>query len=96
MIRFNRMRGKKTLWLPGTDHAAIATQSKVEEILYKKDRQTLAIGGGVSANKEIRRAFQELIKNKFPDIQLFIPEQKLTTAAVRSYPMNVVFVYLLQ
>ena len=29
MIRFQRMRGKKTLWLPGTDHAAIATQSKV-------------------------------------------------------------------
>lgn len=34
MIRFARMQGKKTLWLPGTDHAAIATQSKVEKILY--------------------------------------------------------------
>src|SRR3989338_4567457 len=32
MVRFARMRGKKTLWLPGTDHAAIATQSKVEGI----------------------------------------------------------------
>lgn len=28
MIRFERMRGKKTLWLPGTDHAAIATETK--------------------------------------------------------------------
>src|SRR3989344_4661122 len=28
MIRFQRMRGKKTLWLPGTDHAAIATETK--------------------------------------------------------------------
>ena len=28
MIRFERMRGKKTLWLPGTDHASIATETK--------------------------------------------------------------------
>jgi valyl-tRNA synthetase len=40
LIRFERMRGKKALWLPGTDHAAIATQSKVEEILYKKEGKT--------------------------------------------------------
>lgn len=35
MVRYQRMLGKKTLWLPGTDHAAIATQSKVEKILSK-------------------------------------------------------------
>ena len=40
MIRFRRMRGQKTLWLPGTDHAAIATQSKVESIIYKKEKKT--------------------------------------------------------
>lgn len=33
MIRFQRMRGKKALWLPGTDHASIATQNKVEKLL---------------------------------------------------------------
>ncbi len=37
MIRFARMSGKRTLWLPGTDHAAIATQSKVEKDIYKKE-----------------------------------------------------------
>jgi valyl-tRNA synthetase len=36
MIRYARMQGKKTLWLPGTDHAAIATQSKVEKMLEKE------------------------------------------------------------
>jgi valyl-tRNA synthetase len=36
MIRHARMQGKKTLWLPGTDHAAIATQSKVEKLLEKE------------------------------------------------------------
>lgn len=37
MIRYQRMIGKKTLYLPGTDHAAIATQSKVEKEIYKKE-----------------------------------------------------------
>jgi len=40
VVRFNRMRGKKTLWIPGTDSAAIATQSKVEEIIYKEEKKT--------------------------------------------------------
>jgi valyl-tRNA synthetase len=37
MTRYKRMRGYRTLWLPGTDHAAIATQSKVEKDIYKKE-----------------------------------------------------------
>ncbi len=37
MTRYARMQGKRTLWLPGTDHAAIATQSKVEKILEKEE-----------------------------------------------------------
>lgn len=39
MVRYNRMLGKKTLWVPGTDHAAIATQSKVEKEIYKKEKK---------------------------------------------------------
>ncbi|MCR4322827.1 MAG: valine--tRNA ligase [Candidatus Azambacteria bacterium] len=45
LIRFERMRGKRTLWLPGTDHASIATQSKVEEILSKKENTTRHVLG---------------------------------------------------
>jgi valyl-tRNA synthetase len=37
IIRYKRMAGFKTLWLPGTDHAAIATNTKVEKILIKKE-----------------------------------------------------------
>ena len=33
LIRFERMRGKKVLWQPGTDHAGIATQMVVERKL---------------------------------------------------------------
>ncbi|MCK4635368.1 MAG: class I tRNA ligase family protein [Candidatus Moranbacteria bacterium] len=36
MIRYQRMNGKKALLLPGTDHAAVATQAKVEKILIEK------------------------------------------------------------
>jgi valyl-tRNA synthetase len=37
MIRFERMCGKKSLWIPGTDHAAIATQSRVEKDISKSE-----------------------------------------------------------
>lgn len=37
MVRYARMQGKKTLWIPGTDHAAIATQSKVEKEIQKTE-----------------------------------------------------------
>lgn len=40
MVRFHRMRGDRTLWLPGTDHAAIATQEKVERILWNEEQKT--------------------------------------------------------
>jgi valyl-tRNA synthetase len=40
LIRFERMRGKKTLWLPGTDSAAIATQSKVEKEIQKSEKKS--------------------------------------------------------
>ncbi len=36
MIRYARMQGKDALWIPGTDHAAIATQTKVEKILMSE------------------------------------------------------------
>ena len=40
LVRYHRMKGHRTLWLPGTDHAAIATQSKVESEIYKKEKKT--------------------------------------------------------
>lgn len=37
IVRYKRMRGYKTLWVPGTDSAAIATQSKVEKEIQKAE-----------------------------------------------------------
>eukprot|EP00955_Chlamydomonas_euryale_P095876 364965-Chlamydomonas_euryale.AAC.28 len=40
MVRHARMRGRKALWVPGTDHAGIATQSVVEKMLAKMHVQS--------------------------------------------------------
>ncbi len=53
LIRFQRMRGKAALWLPGTDHAGIATQMVVE--------RQLAQAGNVGRREMGREAFVDKI-----------------------------------
>ena len=36
LIRFKRMQGYSALWLPGTDHASIATEAKIVEAMKKE------------------------------------------------------------
>jgi valyl-tRNA synthetase len=52
LTRWRRMQGRRALWLPGTDHAGIATQAKVEESLAKE---------GVSKYDLGREAFLEKV-----------------------------------
>ena len=59
MTRFARMQGKRTLWLPGTDHAAIATQSKVEKILEKEEGKRKHDLGRVEFLKRVDAFAQE-------------------------------------
>ena len=47
LIRFRRMQGYNTLWMPGTDHAGIATQIKVEEELAKEGKSRYDLGRDV-------------------------------------------------
>src|SRR3990172_2484461 len=44
IVRYKRMAGFKTLWIPGTDDAAITTQSKVEKLLEKEGIRKNDIG----------------------------------------------------
>jgi valyl-tRNA synthetase len=53
LARYHRMRGKAVLWLPGTDHAGIATQMVVERQLAQK--------GNVSRRDMGREAFVETV-----------------------------------
>jgi valyl-tRNA synthetase len=43
-IRFERMRGREALWLPGTDHAGIATQNVVERALAREGKSRHDLG----------------------------------------------------
>jgi len=44
LIRRERMKGKKVLWIPGTDHAGIATQNVVEKALKKEGKTRFDLG----------------------------------------------------
>lgn len=44
MIRYERMRGKAALWVPGTDHASIATQLQVEKQLASEGLSRFDVG----------------------------------------------------
>ena len=44
LVRWRRMRGFNTLWLPGTDHAGIATQNVVEKALKKEGKRRQDLG----------------------------------------------------
>lgn len=66
MIRYKRMQGFSALWLPGTDHASIATQNRVEKNLAEKgeDRHKL---GRVKFLKEVDKFVEQsrdTIKNQ--------------------------------
>ena len=54
LIRFNRMKGLRALWVPGTDHAGIATQNVVEKELAKDKKRKEDIG---------REKFVEMVWN---------------------------------
>lgn len=58
-IRYKRMKGFRTLWIPGTDHAAIATQSKVEKEIQKKEGKSRHDLGREEMLKRIETFAQE-------------------------------------
>ncbi len=62
LIRYHRMRGFKTVWFPGTDHAGIATQNIVEKQLKKEGINRWDLG----REKFIEKVWEW--KNKYGDI----------------------------
>ncbi len=66
IIRYKRLQGYKALWVPGTDHASIATQTKVEKILASEGTDRHSLG---------REKFLERVKQYVADSQGTIKEQ---------------------
>lgn len=53
--------------------------SKTKKAVIKHNIKTIIIGGGVSANKEIRKAFKSMVEKEFKDVLLYIPPKELST-----------------
>ena len=54
LVRYNILLGKNVLWVPGTDHAGIATQTKFEKILKETENLTLSDLGREKFLEKIR------------------------------------------
>jgi len=63
LIRFHRMSGKSTLWMPGTDHAGIATQTVVEKRLLSQGTSRLEVGREdfVQITQEWKDEYEQII-----------------------------------
>ncbi|TSC95722.1 MAG: valyl-tRNA synthetase [Parcubacteria group bacterium Athens1014_10] len=67
LIRYKRMRGFKTLWIPGTDHAGIATQNVVEKQLKKEGLTRFDLGKEKFIEKvwQWKKEYGDIILNQF-------------------------------
>jgi len=67
LIRWKRMQGFKTLWLPGTDHAGIATQNVVEKELKKEGKTRFDLGPELFVKRvwKWKRKYGNIILNQF-------------------------------
>jgi len=70
VVRYHRMRGEPTLWIPGTDHAGIATQNVVEKRLKKegKSRHDLGRDAFIERTWEVKREHHEIISRQLRKI----------------------------
>lgn len=67
LVRWNRMRGRNAVWLPGQDHAAIATQNVVEKELAKegKSRHDIGRDAFIARVWEWRREYGHILYEQF-------------------------------
>lgn len=68
LVRWNRMKGKTVLYVPGFDHAGIATQSVVEKNLWKTEKKTRHDLGRTDFIKKVwewKEKFHRKIKSQF-------------------------------
>ncbi|MEO6536546.1 MAG: tRNA (adenosine(37)-N6)-threonylcarbamoyltransferase complex transferase subunit TsaD [Candidatus Paceibacterota bacterium] len=70
---------KEDLALAFEDAVADVLYAKTSRALMDTSAKTLALGGGVSANTHIKRAFAERMAADFPDVRLCIPAASLTS-----------------
>lgn len=96
IARFYRMNGYRTLWLPGTDHAAIATQSVVEKKIQKeegKSRHDLGREEMLNRINNFALESQNTILNQFKSMGASLDWSRLTFTLdeKRNFAVNTMF-----
>ncbi len=78
LIRFNRMKGKSTLWMPGTDHAGIATQTVVEKRLLAEGIKRLEMGreAFVERTQAWKDEYEAVILSQLADMGASVDEDR--------------------
>ncbi len=96
IVRYYRMNGYRTLWLPGTDHAAIATQSVVEKKILKEEGKNRYDIGREEILKRINafaKESQNTILTQFKSMGASLDWSRLafTLDEKRNYAVNTMF-----
>ncbi|CCI49263.1 unnamed protein product [Albugo candida] len=98
LIRWHRMQGKNVSWIPGLDHAGIATQSVVERNLLKKDvkRHDLGREEFIQNTWSWKKRFGSRILDQMEQLGTRLDRQKLyfTLDEKRSHAVKMAFVQL--
>ncbi len=70
LVRYHRMRGFNTLWMPGTDHAGIATQTVVEKRLLQQGTKRLDMGreAFISKTQEWKDEYESVILGQLSEM----------------------------
>ena len=95
LVRWHRMRGEQALWVPGTDHAGIATQMLVERALTKEGvtRQELGREAFVARVWDWKKQYGGGIKSQMLRLgdsvdwsrEYFTMDERLSTAVVEAF-----------
>ena len=100
MVRWHRMTGQPTLWLPGTDHAGIATQTVVENDLAKQGLTRFDLGreGFVARVWEWKAKYGNLINNQLKRLGASVDwsRERFTLDEQLSKAVRVAFVNLFE
>lgn len=98
LIRYKKMQGYEALWFPGMDHAGIATQSKVENLLYEQGISKHELGREEFINKtwEWKNEYAQFIRNQWSKMGLALDysREKFTLDEDVNQKVNEVFVKL--
>ncbi|KAL6993239.1 valine--tRNA ligase [Sarracenia purpurea var. burkii] len=95
MVRYHRMKGRPTLWLPGTDHAGIATQLVVERMLASEGITRIELGRDEFTNRvwEWKEKYGGMITNQIKRLgascdwtrERFTLDEQLSRAVVEAF-----------